>query len=166
MKRTHGGLGGVALRGNTLWVAWHDGATGRSHIRLATSTDGGATWQRSAATKGSGDEIQPALSVDAAGLHLAYYQRNGDNTLDTVLADSTDNGQHFLATAVTTTSFPGVRTVPQFDPQIAFGYMGDYIANISDGANQYLAWGDNRDRITNFTHPRGRNDPDVFFARR
>jgi len=156
----------LALRGNTLWVAWNDGATGRSHIRLATSTDGGATWQRSAATKGSGDEIQPALSVDAAGLHLAYYQRNGDNTLDTVLADSTDNGQHFLATAVTTTSFPGVRTVPQFDPQIAFGYMGDYIANISDGANQYLAWGDNRDRITNFTHPRGRNDPDVFFARR
>ena len=59
-----------------------------------------------------------------------------------------------------------MRTVPQFDPQIAFGYMGDYIANVSDGTHLYLAWGDNRDRVTNFTHPSGRNDPDVFFAKR
>lgn len=156
----------LALRGNTMWAAWNDGGTGRSHIRLATSTNAGATWQRKAATSGSGDEIQPALSVDAAGLHLAYYQRNADNTLDTVLADSTDSGTHFNAAAVTSRSFPGVHTVPQFDPQIAFGYMGDYIANVSDGTHLYLAWGDNRDRITNFTHPNGRNDPDVFFARR
>lgn len=156
----------LALRGKTLWAAWNDGASGRSHIRLATSSDAGATWRPGDATSGSGDEIQPALSVDAAGLHLAYYQRNIDNTLDTVLADSSDSGIHFTAKAVTTRSFPGVHTVPQFDPQIAFGYMGDYIANVSDGTHQYLAWGDNRDRVTNFTHPRGRNDPDVFFARR
>lgn len=156
----------LALRGKTLWAAWNDGATGRSHINLATSSDAGAKWRVSAATRGSGDEIQPALSVDAAGLHLAYYQRNADNTLDTVLADSADSGIHFSATAVTTRSFPGVHTVPQFDPQLAFGYMGDYIANVSDGTHQYLAWGDNRDLVTNFTHPRGRNDPDVFFARR
>jgi hypothetical protein len=86
--------------------------------------------------------------------------------LDTVVADSTDGGIHFTAKAITSRSFPGVRTVPQFDPVVAFGYMGDYIANVSDGTHQYFAWGDNRDRITNFTHPRGRNDPDVFFARR
>jgi hypothetical protein len=154
------------LRGGTLWMAWNDGGTGRSHIKLAISTDSGATWRVSDATRGSGDEIQPALSIDPAGLHLAYYQRNADNTLDTVLADSTDDGVHFVAKAVTTSSFPGVTTVPQFDPQVASGYMGDYIANVSDGTHLYLAWGDNRDRITNFTHPSGRNDPDVFFARR
>ena len=156
----------LALRGGHLWVAWNDGRSGHSHIELATSTNGGTSWALSAATTGSGDEIQPALAVDAAGLHVAYYRRNADNSLDTVLADSTDNGIHFTAKAITSQSFPGVRTIPQFDPQIAFGYMGDYISAVSDGTHQYLAWGDNRDRITNFTHPHGRNDPDVFFARR
>ena len=156
----------LALRNGRLWMAWNDGATGHSHIRLATSTNAGATWTPSWATSGAGDELQPALSVDAAGLHLAYYQRTAQNTIDTVIADSTNNGGQFSAKAITTRPFPGVHTVPQFDPQIAFGYMGDYIANVSDGKHQYFAWGDNRDRITNFTHPRGRNDPDVFFARR
>ncbi len=44
--------------------------------------------------------------------------------------------------------------------------MGDYISVVSDGSTQYFAWGDNRGRVTNFLHPTGRNDPDVFFARR
>ena len=47
----------------------------------------------------------------------------------------------------------------------AFGYMGDYIANVSDGSHQYFAWGDNRNRVTNFLYPNGRADPDVFFAK-
>jgi hypothetical protein len=156
----------LALRGNRLWLAWNDGGTGRSHIKLATSTASAQAWQLASVTSGSGDEIQPAMAVDAAGLHIAYYQRNADNTLDTVVADSTDGGVHFTARAVTSQSFPGVVTLPQFDPQIAFTYMGDYIALVSDGTHQYFAWGDNRDRIVNFTHPNGRHDPDVFFARR
>ena len=156
----------LAMRGNTLWLAWNDGGSGRSHIRLATSTATARTWRLSSVTSGSGDEIQPAMAVDAAGLHLAYYQRNADNTLDTVVSDSTDAGVHFTARAVTSQSFPGVRTLPQFDPQVGFTYMGDYIALVSDGTHQYFAWGDNRDRIVNFTHPNGRHDPDVFFARR
>jgi hypothetical protein len=36
----------------------------------------------------------------------------------------------------------------------------------SAGGHQYFAWGDNRDVVVNFTHPHGRHDPDVFFARR
>jgi hypothetical protein len=43
--------------------------------------------------------------------------------------------------------------------------MGDYIANVTDGSVRYYAWGDNRDVVTNFLWPHGRNDPDVFFAR-
>jgi len=156
----------LAVRNGTLWIAWNDAALGRSHIRLGTSVDGGATWTFRWATNGALDEVQPALAVDGQGLHLAYYHRNPNNTLDTVAADSADGGSHFAATAVTTAPFPGVRTVPQFDPQIAFGYMGDYIAVVSDGSHLYYAWGDNRNRIVNFTHPTGRNDPDVFFARR
>ncbi len=68
-------------------------------------------------------------------------------------------------TRVTSQSFPGVYNAPQFDPIIATAYMGDYIANVSDGSHQYFAWGDNRDVVTNFLWPQGRHDPDVFFAR-
>jgi hypothetical protein len=156
----------IGIRSGRIYVAWNDGASGRSHLRLAVSDNAGATWSISAVTRGGLDELQPALSVDRRGLHVAYYQRNANNTLDLAVADSLDAGIHFTTRAVTSRSFPGVTTVPQFDPQIAFGYMGDYVAQVSDGTHQYFAWGDNRRRLRNFTHPRGRNDPDVFFARR
>ena len=154
----------IALRGNAIYVAWNDGASGHSHIRLATSTDGGHTWAVRFVTHGSGDEVQPALSADASGIHLLYYHRNPNNTLDVLLGNSR-NGTGFSHKRVTTQSFPGTLTVPQFDPIIAFGYMGDYIANVSDGSHQYFAWGDNRDTVTNFLYPNGRADPNVFFAK-
>jgi hypothetical protein len=154
----------LAQRNNALYVAWNDGAGGNSHIRLAKSTNGGRSWSLSWATQGANDEVQPALSGDSAGLHLAYYRRNRNNTLDVFLANSED-GMSFVAKRVTTRSSPGVFTILQFDPTMASGYMGDYIANVSDGAHQYLAWGDNRDRVTNYLWPHGRNDPNVYFAR-
>jgi hypothetical protein len=157
-------LPAIALRGNAVYVAWNDGAQGRSHIRLATSIDGGQTWAVSFVTHGSGDEVQPALSADSSGIHLLYYHRNPNNTLD-VLVGNSRNGTGFAIKRVTTQSFQGSLTIPQFDPIIAFGYMGDYIANVSDGSHQYFAWGDNRNRVTDFLFPNGRNDPDVFFAR-
>ncbi|MDQ6709234.1 MAG: hypothetical protein M3Z11_01615 [Candidatus Dormibacteraeota bacterium] len=109
---------------------------------------------------------QPALSADGAGLHDLYYKRNADNTLDVLLANSTNAGLTWSYERVSGQSFPGVFTFPQFDPVIAPAYMGDYIANTSDGTNQYFAWGDNRNIVTNFLWPQGRHDPDVYFARR
>jgi hypothetical protein len=153
----------VTQRGDTLFAAWNDGANGKSHIRLAASTDAGQTWNVSFATQGNGDELQPALSADNTGIHLLYYQRNTDNTLD-VLVGNSQNGSSFSTKRVTTTSFRGTLTVPQFDPLIAFGYMGDYIANVSDGTRQYFAWGDNRNTVRGFLYPDGREDPDVYFA--
>ncbi len=107
--------------------------------------------------------MQPALSADSKGIHLLYYQRNKDNTLD-VLVGNSPTGAAFVTRRVTTRSFQGTLTIPQFDPIIAFGYMGDYIANVSDGSRQYFAWGDNRNGVTDFLFPSGRNDPDVFLA--
>jgi hypothetical protein len=153
----------LALNGNKLYLAWNNGESGHSHIKIAQSSNGAQSWTVSNVTTGSNDEIQPALSADKSGLHLLYYQRNPDNTLDVVLANST-NGTSFRTIRVSSTSFPGVETVPQFDPQIAFGYMGDYIANVSGGTRQYFAWGDNRDVITDLTFPSGRHDPNVDFA--
>ena len=148
-----------------IYVAWNDAASGHSNIRLATSTDGSKTWKLAWATNGPNDQMQPALSSDSSGLHLLYYQRNPDNTLDVVAASSTNGKPPFAPTRVTSQSFPGVFTFPQFDPIIAFGYMGDYIANVSDGTDQYYVWGDNRDTVTNILWPQGRHDPDVFFAK-
>jgi len=154
----------LAVDGNNLYVAWNDGATGKSHIRLATSTDGGASWSVAGATQGMNDEVQPAVSVDSKGIHLIYYRRNADNTLDVFLQNSRASGG-WDTLRVTSQSFPGSITVPNFDPWADAGYMGDYIANVSDGSRQYFAWGDNRDRVTNFLWPNGRNDPNVYFAK-
>jgi hypothetical protein len=154
----------LAFFGGALYASWNDGASGHSHIRLAKSTNGGASWSISPVTSGSDDELQPALSADTA-LHVIYYRRNPNRTLDVFDSDST-NGSTFTVSRVTTQSSPGVFTVPQFDPVIAFGYMGDYIANASDGTHQYFAWGDNRDTVTNWLWPNGRHDPNVYFAKR
>lgn len=154
----------LARIGNTLHAAWNDGGQGPSHIRLATSTNGGATWSLGWATSGGNNDLQPALSTSGGVLHLAYYSIASSNLIDVLLQDR--RGATVTTTRVTTRSFPGVPNLPQFDPIIANAYMGDYLANVSAGGHQYLAWGDNRDKVRNFLWPAGRNDPDVFFARR
>ncbi|HYK27838.1 MAG TPA: hypothetical protein VEV61_07710, partial [Streptosporangiaceae bacterium] len=111
-----------------------------------------------------GEDVQPSLSANSAGLNLLYYHKNPNNMLDVLLGHST-NGTAFTTKRVNSVSFPGTFTIPQFDPIIAFGYMGDYVANIAVGSHLYFAWGDNRDKVKNFMFPNGRPDPDVFFAK-
>src|SRR5262249_3358251 len=153
----------IALRGGAIYVAWNDGASGHSHIRLATSTDGGHTWAARFVTHGSGDEVQPGLSADASGIHLLYYQRNRNNTLD-VLAGNSRNGTGFSTKRVTTQSFPGTQTIPQFDPNIAPGYMGDYISNVSAGPHQFCAWGTTGATVPISLPPTGPPPPAFFSA--
>lgn len=161
----------LAFAGNTLYATWNDGGdgSGHSHIRLATSTDNGGTWTTSWVTSGNNDEAQPSISADASGLHVLYYEisptTSGASVLDTMVSDSS-NGSSFTTTRVTTQSFPGVYNIPNFDPIIATAYMGDYISCVSSGGHQYFAWGDNRDVVTSFLWPRGRHDPNVYFAAR
>ena len=154
----------IALRNGVLYVVWNDGRlTGHSHVMLASSANGGASWNLRLLTQGTSDELQPALTADASGLHLLYYQWTAGR-LDVFEADATDVSS-WTVQKVTSQSSPGVFTVPQFDPIIAFGYMGDYIANVTDGVNHYFSWADNRDVVTNLMWPRSRHDPDVFFSR-
>ena len=159
----------AAFKGNA-FMAWNDGGdgSGHSHIRLAQLDGAGnVVGSTSFVTSGTNDEAQPALSADSS-LHVAYYQistaSNGNGQLDVLISNS-NNGNSWKTQRVTSQSFPGVFTVPQFDPIIAFAYMGDYIAQVSAGGHQFIAWGDNRDIVTNFLWPNGRNDPNVFFAR-
>ena len=159
----------AAFKGNA-FMAWNDGGdgSGHSHIQLVQLDSKGMVTQDSFITSGTNDEIQPALSADSE-LHIAYYQistdASGNGQLDVLISNSNNAGNGFKVQRVTSQSFPGVFTFPQFDPIIAFGYMGDYIANVSDGQHQFIAWGDNRDTVTNFLWPSGRHDPDVFFAK-
>jgi hypothetical protein len=158
----------ASFKGN-VYMAWNDGGdgSGHSHIRLGRLNSFGQFASIAFITSGTRDEIQPALSADTA-LHVAYYQistaPSGTGQLDVKVSNSS-NGNFFTVQRVTSQSFPGVFTLPQFDPIIAFTYMGDYIANVSDGTHQYIVWGDNRDIVTNFLWPAGRHDPDVFFAK-
>ena len=154
----------IAERGGVLYVAWNDGRrSNHSHIALASSANGGHSWDLSFVTQGMGDEVQPALTADASGLHLLYYGRTG-HTLDVYEANST-NGLSWNRQRISSQSSPGVPTFPQFDPIIAFGYMGDYIANVQEGTHHYFAWGDNRHIVKDLLWPGGRHDPDVFFAK-
>ena len=156
----------IARNGGDIVVAWNEGGAGASRILWSASGDGGATWSPTTTVPAAdGEDFQPALSSDADGLHLAYYHKHPDLTVDVLLADSPDGGT-WSTTRVTSKPFPGVFNNPQFDPVIAQGYMGDYIANVAADGRLYLAWGDNRDVVRNALWPAGRNDPDVFFARR
>lgn len=159
----------AALKGN-VYMAWNDGGdgSGHSHIRLAQlDSSGNVAGSTSWVTSGTNDEAQPSLSGDSS-LHVTYYQistdASGNGQLDVFVSNSS-NGNSWKTQRVTSQSFPGVYTLPQFDPLIAFAYMGDYIASASDGQHVYMAWGDNRDIVTDFLWPQGRHDPDVFFAR-
>jgi len=138
----------LAIRGGTLAVVWNDGRlTGHSHILLATRPLSGGTWTLRFITQGSGDEVQPAITSDADGWHITYYARTGRNLAvdQATSADAVD----WTVQTITSRSFPGVFTVPQFDPIIAEGYMGDYLSSMSVGGRRYFAWGDNRDIVTN-----------------
>jgi len=155
----------LAIRGSTLAATWNDGRlTGHSHILLATRSLSGGPWNLRFVTQGTGDEVQPGITADQQGFHIAYYARTGSMlNIEEASSNSGDIATWTVRT-INTKSFPGVFTAPQFDPIIAFGYMGDYLANVNVGGTGYFAWGDNRDVVTNFLWPDGRHDPDVFFA--
>jgi hypothetical protein len=158
----------LAFHRNALYVAWNEGRGDHSHLRLASSTNQGASWSLRWLTGGNADEAQPALSGDREGLHVLFYSiapTRPNRLIDVAVLDSTD-GSTFKLRRVTNRSFPGVLNIQQFDPLISPYYMGDYIANVSDGSRQYFAWGDNRDRVRNWLYPNGRHDPNVYFARR
>jgi hypothetical protein len=158
----------LAFHRNTLYVPWNEARGGHSHLRLASSSNAGASWSLRWLTGGNADEAQPALSGDREGLHVLYYSiapTRPNRLIDVAVLVSRD-GSTFRARRVTNRSFPGVLNIQQFDPLIAPYYMGDYLANVSDGGRQFFAWGDNRDRVRNWLYPNGRHDPNVYFARR
>jgi hypothetical protein len=152
---------GVGLGGN-VFMTYDSARTGRPRITVARSSDFGHTWSWKNVSASGG--FMPSLSADKDGVDVIYYQRVGASVLKTSVARSTD-GYSYSNADLSSTSFGVPYTLPSFDPNSAFCYMGDYNSIYRDGATVYAAWGDNRDRVVNGYWPSGRLDPNVYFTR-
>ena len=147
-----------------VFVTYNSGdGPGRSSIRVARSDDGARTWftktVRSHATA-----FMPALAANAHGVDVVYYEQTSKRTMKTAIATSHDGlsySKHDLSSA----TFAMPVTLPPFDPSTAPCYMGDYLGATRLGSTTYTAWGDNRDTVKNAFWPKGRPDPNVYFAK-
>ena len=136
----------------------------QGNVFLTVSHDHGKTW--SAPVRVNDDSTQtdqwmPSVAVTDEGIvGVMFYDRRNDPVanlnIDVYLAISTNHGRTFHPNQrITTTSFP---PAVNFDPAIAWNYMGDYNQMVADREKFYMAWGDNRDKVG------ARNDPNVYFG--
>jgi uncharacterized repeat protein (TIGR01451 family) len=157
-----------------VWASDPAGTPDNSDVFFSRSTNGGAMWSAPVQLGGGGgatDQFEPFVAVGGAGaVSVVWYDRRNDaaNNLQTDVfkAFSSDGGATFGAIQrVTDQSFPIPQLNPNFDPNIAQCYMGEYIAAAGDAHNFYYAWGDNRNTVTSaaWPAPTGRPDPDVWF---
>jgi BNR repeat-like domain len=152
---------GVGPAGEVL-LAFDSQSNRRISVRVARSTDGGATWSR-VTVAASPDAFMPALSADDTGASIVFYQRVPTKLLKAAIATSTD-GATWTTQDLSDAAFPVPITFPSFDPSTAPCYMGDYLGVQRVAGTSYTGWGDNRDVVVNRFWPNGRPDPDVFFA--
>jgi hypothetical protein len=150
--------------GGDLYIAYNSGdGPGRSSIRVARSDDRGKSWFTKTVQTGA-TAFMPALAANSSGVDVIYYERATKFSMKTTIARSSDGfiySKHNLSDA----TFRMAQTLPPFDPSVAPCYMGDYLGATRRGTDTYTAWGDNRDHVTNQFWPKGRPDPNVYFAR-
>jgi hypothetical protein len=148
------------------WASDPGGIPDNNDVFFSRSTDGGTTWDAKVqlgAGGGATDQFEPFAAVGGNGaLSVAWYDRRLDQVnnslIDVFKTFSTDGGATFRPlTRVTDVSFPVPPLNPNFDPNFAACYMGEYIAVAADAKKFYYLWGDNRNTVD------GRPDPDVFF---
>ena len=120
----------------------------------------GSTWQLThpAEVKTAFPATGSPSAVDSGAVSVSWYDRRNDaaNNLQTDVykAFSSDGGATFGAIQrVTDQSFGIPQLNPNFDPNIAQCYMGEYIAAVGDAHNFYYAWGDNRNTVTSAAWP-------------
>jgi len=132
-------------------------------VFLTVSKDHGKTWSPPVRVNDDAtqtDQWMPSVAVtDEGTVGVMFYDRRNDAanlSMDVYLALSTNHGKSFHPNQrITTTSFP---PAINFDPAIAFNYMGDYNQMVAQDERFYMVWGDNRDTVG------ARHDPNVYFA--
>src|SRR6266487_2999756 len=104
----------------TVYVAFDTDVEGRSQVFLASSADGGATWQRTPVNPTEfTDQFMPSLAADGQGVHILYYMRASSTTLATVMSSWSGGTAFSAAKQVSSVAFPAPYTLPNFDPEIA-----------------------------------------------
>jgi hypothetical protein len=135
-----------------------------SNVYYRRSTDSGATWGAEVKLNddtGSRDQFMPTLSVSKSGSIAAFwYDRRNDASnlaFQMYRALSRDGGVTWQANGpLSDGPSPLPPLLPNFDPQVADCYMGDYNKADADSSSHYLIWSDNRNARNNHA------DPDVF----
>ena len=168
---------GGPFNGN-LYVVWASdpvaapGTSDHSDVFFSRSTNGGATWSAPLQLGGGSatDQFEPFVAVAGAGaVSVAWYDRRNDaaNNLQIDVFKAFSHRRWRDVRRAPAGDRPvsfGVPPInPNFDPNIALCYMGEYIGVAGDDRNFYYLWGDNRNTVTSTNFPAGRADPDVFF---
>ena len=137
-----------------------------SNVFYRRSTDGAHSWSAETMLNDDGtisDQFFPSLGTgDAGTLTVSWYDRRLDPlsnlAFDRFLTYSTDGGTTWNPNVrISDVSSPVAQTLPNFDPNIAFCYHGDYDQVAVVGDVVHVLWADDR-RIT-FTGP----NPDVYY---
>jgi len=94
----------LAVNGSNIYVTWHDDAQGNKEIFFRKSADGGASWQTAQRlTYGSGSSEDPAVSVTASNVYLAWHDDvSGDDEI--YFRKSVDGGASWKAVKMLTTN--------------------------------------------------------------
>lgn len=133
-------------------------------VFLTVSKDKGKTWSAPVRVNDdttTTDQWMPSVAVTEEGtVGVMFYDRRNDPgsnlNMDVYLAISTNHGKSFHPNQrITTMSFP---PAVNFDPGIAWDYMGDYNQMVAREERFHMVWGDNRDLVG------ARHDPNVYYA--
>ena len=118
-------------------------------VAVAKSRDGGKTWGTPVPVYRPPFDIAYQADKDAIAAGPDPTVKTRDN-----LYAAWDDFSANLTTGDSFTGLPVARSATWVitSPTSATGRISSF------------AWGDNRDKVTDFLYPRGRNDPDVFFA--
>jgi hypothetical protein len=157
-----------------VWASDPVGTPDNSDVFFSRSLDSGLTWSTPVqlaieAGPQFTDQFEPFVAVGGTGtVSIAWYDRRNDpannNLIDVYKTFSHDGGATFEPIdRVTDVNFLPPPINPNFDPNVANCYMGEYIAVAADADNFYYMWGDNRNSLVTAAFPDGRPDPDVFF---
>jgi len=140
----------------------------RGNIYYQYSTDNGTSWSsplRINDDSTTNDDWHSTIAVNANGVVvISWYDRredSGNMLFKRYAAFSYDNGntwQPNVAVGDVNTVVPPL--LPNFDPNIADCYMGDYDSVVIDSTTTYIQWSDNR-------NPQGSlaGQPDMFLDR-
>jgi len=186
----------AAARNGIVYLAWSNsaslvfGSSAGSNVWFIRSDDAGQTWNAPVTVNPATDKhhVLPSLAIDQDpnGVHISYYTQHADASTDLDMANSHDRGDTFPADRIvrvtgTSSNLPPTNipltnapnfSATNYDRQIAVCYaLGEYQSVTSDNGSLSVAWGDNRnlltepvnalDPISGQTHP----EEDVFFQK-